>query len=117
MPAVGQGALGIECRADDEHTLALIKPLNDEATHICVNAERALCRRLGGGCSVPVAAYAQLHHDHLLLRGLVANSDGTRILRAKLEGVSKHAESMGTRLAEELIQQGADKILAEFKTK
>ena len=70
LPAAGQGALGIECRSDDAHILAVIAPLNHPATHACVSAERALCRRLGGGCLVPVAAFAELHHDVITLRGL-----------------------------------------------
>ena len=114
LPAAGQGALGIECRAGDEKILELIAPLNHPITHACVVAERALCRRLGGGCSVPVAAYAQIHHDVLTLRGLVANVDGSRILKAKRAGLPEKADSIGTRVAEELIQQGAEKMLREF---
>lgn len=114
LPAAGQGALGIECRDGDEHTLALIAPLNDAITHACVTAERALCRCLGGGCQVPVAAYAHIHHGVLMLRGLVANRDGTRILRAQHGGEPHHAASIGARVAEELLQQGAEKILRKF---
>lgn len=114
LPAAGQGALGIECREDDETTKALLMPLNHAITFDCVSAERALCRRLGGGCKVPVAAFAQIQHGHLLLRGLVANRDGTRLLHAKLQGDPKHADAIGTRVAEELLQQGAEKILQEF---
>jgi len=114
LPSAGQGALGIECREGDEAILALISPLNDEITNTCVTAERALCRRLGGGCKVPVAAYAELDHGHLWLRGLVANHNGMQILRASLEGKQGHAESMGIRVAEELLQQGAGEILKEF---
>jgi hydroxymethylbilane synthase len=115
LPAAGQGALGIECREGDERIAALIAPLNHPLSQACVIAERALCRRLGGGCSVPVAAYAQIHHDVLMLRGLVANRDGSRILRAMHAGDPNNADSIGTRVAEELIQQGAEKVLREFE--
>lgn len=114
LPAAGQGALGIECRQDDEKLLTLIAALNDDITHTCVTAERALCKRLGGGCQVPVAAYAQIHHQELILRGLVANRHGTRLLRAQLSGNPHQAEAIGLRVAEELLQQGAEKILREF---
>ncbi len=114
LPAVGQGALGIECREDDHHIQALIAALNDEVTSVCVTAERALCRQLGGGCKLPVAAYAQIHHDELSLRGLVANREGTRLLRVRIQGHPKQADSLGTRAAEELLQQGAANILREF---
>lgn len=115
LPAAGQGALGIECREDDLATQKLIAPLNDVITNACVTAERALCRRIGGGCKVPVAAFAQIHHGGLLLRGLVANYAGTKILRARLEGIPEHADSIGTRVGDELLQQGAEKILREFQ--
>lgn len=114
LPAAGQGALGIECRKDDIHTQNLIAPLNDVITATCVKAERALCRRLGGGCQVPVAAFAQIHHDRLIVRGLVASRDGMRILRVKEIGFPTSAESIGIRAAEELLQLGAEKILQEF---
>lgn len=115
LPSAGQGALGIECREGDEQILELIAPLDDSVTHACVTAERALCRRLGGGCKVPVAAYAEIHHGVLKLRGLVADSSGTRMLKSRLEGDPSHADIMGTRAAEELLQQGAEKILKEFQ--
>jgi hydroxymethylbilane synthase len=115
LPSAGQGALGIECREDDEATKALIAPLDHAITNSCVTAERALCRRIGGGCKVPVAAFAQMHRGVLLLRGLVAGQDGIHILRAQLEGEAKNAESIGTRVGEELLQQGAEKILKEFQ--
>lgn len=114
LPAAGQGALGIECREDDEATKSLIAPLDHPNTHACVLAERAVCRHLGGGCKVPIAAFAQIHHHVMTVRGLVANRDGTRILSAQLLGDPENAESMGTRVAEELKQQGAEKILREF---
>lgn len=114
LPSAGQGALGIECRENDEAIMKLIEPLNDEITNQCVTAERAVCRKLNGGCKVPVAAYAEIHHDKLMLRGLVANRDGTRILRSKREGEPQNADNIGTRVGDELLQQGADKILKEF---
>lgn len=111
LPAPGQGALGIECRADDEAMIALIAPLNDVITQNCVNAERAQCRRLGGGCRAPVAAYAQIQHGVLTLRGVVANPSGIQILRAEQSGSPQQADSIGLRVAEELLQQGAATIL------
>lgn len=115
LPCAGQGALAIECREEDEAVLKLIAPLNDEITNACVRAERAVCRRLNGGCKLPLAAYAQIHQGKLSLRGLVANHDGSRILRTRLEGEMNNADKMGTRVADELIQQGADKILKAFQ--
>jgi len=114
LPCAGQGALGLECREGDAAVMTLIEPLNDFKTNECVTAERALCRRLNGGCKVPVAAYAQIHHGVLTLRGLVANGDGTRIIRSRREGDPAEADSIGLRVAEELLQQGAEKILKEF---
>lgn len=114
LPAAGQGALGIECRENDEQIKRIVTPLNDAITYECVKAERALCKEIGGGCQAPVAAYAEIHHGVLTLRGLVANPDGTRILRARLTGDPNHAESIGIRVAEELLQQGAEKLLKQF---
>lgn len=115
LPAAGQGALGIECRTDDKTVRTLIASLDDVVTNQCVTAERALCRRLNGGCQVPVAAYAQIHHGVLVLKGLVAGRDGMRMLRVRHEGDPAHADSIGTRAADELLQQGAEKILREFR--
>lgn len=114
LPAAGQGALGIECREDDEHIHSLIKPLDHQHTHACLIAERALCRRLGGGCMVPIAAYAEIHHDHLLLRGVIASRNGQRVLRAQLGGDPKSADTIGQQVAEQLLSQGAEKLLQEF---
>lgn len=114
LPAAGQGALGIECRVDDNQIRELIAPLNHLATAYAVTAERAVCRRMQGGCQVPIAAYAEVHHGELFLRGLVSNRAGTRILRSKLIGRVENADEIGTRVGEELVQQGADKILKEF---
>lgn len=114
LPAAGQGALGIECREDDAATRSLIAPLDHPHTHTCVIAERAVCRRLNGGCQVPIAAYAELHHGVLTLKALVSDAKGIKILHSRLQGESAHAESIGMRVAEELIQQGAEKILRAF---
>lgn len=114
LPAAGQGALGIECRENDEHLVSLIKALNDAATFACVTAERAVCRQLQGGCMVPVAAFAELDKDQLTLRGLVANSKGTKILRAHSSGHAKDAENLGKQVAEDLLQKGATTILREY---
>lgn len=117
LPAAGQGALGIECRESDSAVQALIAPLNDPITYACVTAERALCRRLGGGCQVPVAAYAQIEQGVLSLRGLVANRNGQHILRAALTGAVDQAEVIGIEVADLLLQQGAADILSEFTEK
>lgn len=114
LPSAGQGALGIECRADDIATVELITPLNHAITNTRVTAERAVCRRLGGGCKLPVAAYAEIHNKILILRALVAGLDGIKLIRARLEGDTSQANEIGTRLAETLLEQGADKILKEF---
>ncbi|MDO6565334.1 hydroxymethylbilane synthase [Amphritea sp. 1_MG-2023] len=115
LPAGGQGAVGIECRLDDTTTLALLKPLHDQQTAIRVTAERAMNRRLEGGCQVPIACYATLNEaaDELYLRGLVASTDGTEILRDELRSSPDQAEQMGIELAERLLAAGADKILAD----
>ncbi len=115
LPAAGQGALGIECRIDDEATLALIAPLNHAKTAAAVLAERALCRRLGGGCHAPIAAYADSQQAILTLRGLVADPNNVHLLRATLSGEIKAAENIGNRVAETLLQLGAAAILQAFK--
>lgn len=113
LPAIGQGALGIETRIDDEEMNALIAPLHDPQTAITVSAERALNRRLAGGCQVPIAGYAMLEGDEVWLRGLVGSPDGTNTLFAELRGPASQAEAIGTEVAEKLLAQGADKILAD----
>lgn len=114
LPAAGQGALGIECLEGADAVKELIMPLNHELTAIAVTAERAVCRRLNGGCQVPIAAFAEVHRDDVHLRALVAGRNGVHIVRSELTGKSEHADSIGTRVADELIQQGAEKILREF---
>lgn len=111
LPAPGQGALGIECRSDDSDTQSLIRGLNHAATHARVSAERAVCKRLGGGCQVPLAAYAEITGETLVVRAEVARVDGTLTLHAKKTGTINEAESLGIAAAEDLLEQGAGAIL------
>jgi len=111
LPAVGQGAVGIECRDGDEKTLSLINCLNDPDTHTRVAAERAFNHRLEGGCQVPIAAFAILEDNQIWLRGLVASTDGKEVLFAESRGSRLDAEKLGLELAEELLSRGADRIL------
>ncbi|MDG9666216.1 hydroxymethylbilane synthase [Hahella sp. CR1] len=111
LPAVGQGALGIECRLDDPEAMALIAPLQDAETSARVSAERAMNHRLQGGCQVPIAGYAEITGDQMRLRGLVGSPDGVEVLRDEVKGPVAAAETLGTELAERLLQQGAGKIL------
>ena len=114
LPAIGQGAVGIECRKNDEEIEALIAPLHDEATTLRIRAERALSQRLQGGCQMPIAAFAILERDQIHLRGLVGRPDGTKIIRAEKRGSALNPESLGLSVAEELLALGADKVLAEL---
>ncbi|KPZ54088.1 hydroxymethylbilane synthase [Pseudoalteromonas sp. P1-25] len=113
LPANGQGAVGIECRIDDEVTKALLAPLEHTQTRIRVNAERAMNRHLEGGCQVPIGAYALVDGDQVHLRGLVGAVDGSEILHDEVTGHINDAEAIGVELAKRLLAQGADKILAE----
>jgi hydroxymethylbilane synthase len=111
LPAIGQGAIGIECRVDDERVNALIAPLHDAETAVCVAAERAMNQRLMGGCQVPIAGYAVLNHGKLFMRGLVGEPDGSRIMRSERSAPVAEAEELGAALAEDLLGQGADQVL------
>jgi len=111
LPAIGQGAVSIECREDDTRTLALLAPLHHPDTAACIRAERAMNRRLQGGCQVPIAGHAVLAGDELWLRGLVGTPDGAQVLRAGQRAPRAQAEELGRRVAEELIAQGAATIL------
>lgn len=113
LPANGQGAVGIECRSDDERVKALLAPLEHTETRIRVLAERAMNRRLEGGCQVPIGAYALVNGEQVYIRGLVGAVDGSEILRDEVSGSVENAEQLGVQLAEQLLAQGADKILAE----
>jgi hydroxymethylbilane synthase len=113
LPAIGQGAVGIECRTGDEFIRNLIAPLDHADTSSCVRAERACLKRLEGGCQVPIAAHARIESGKIVMDGLVGSISGDRIVRAHAEGDRKDAETLGTKLAEDLLSRGADKILAE----
>ncbi|OEC47488.1 hydroxymethylbilane synthase [Pseudomonas sp. 1D4] len=111
LPAGGQGAVGIECRTADAEVHALLAPLHHRDTAVRVNAERALNKRLNGGCQVPIACYAVLEGDQLWLRGLVGQPDGGQLLRAESRAPANEAEQLGVRVAEDLLGQGAETIL------
>ncbi len=137
LPAIGQGAIGIECRVDDEFTNNLLKNLNHTETSVCVKAERAFLKKLEGGCQVPIAAYARIAQrvqsteqnkseipalpagrrnqksEILIIDGLVGSVSGDTIIRGSIEGILEEAESLGVALADDLISRGAGKILAE----
>ena len=112
MPAPGQGALGIECLATRSDLQALAAPLGDPASSACVRAERAVNRALGGDCTIPLGAFAELHGTGLRLRALVASPDGKKIVRAEALGDSVDPEALGREVADELRRKGADRILA-----
>lgn len=111
VPAVGQGAIAIEIRADDELALETTGELDHEATRLCCLAERAFLRSLGGGCQLPIAAHAIIDHEELKLDGLVATPDGAKILRDQLSGAPKDPEEIGSSLATRLIELGANSLL------
>lgn len=111
LPAGGQGAVGIECRVADSELQQLLAPLNHTETALRVTAERAMNKRLNGGCQVPIACYAILEGEQLWLRGLVGEPDGSRLLRAEQRGSAEDAERLGIEVAEALLAQGAGEIL------
>lgn len=114
LPAAGQGAVGIECRVDDEEVKALLAPLADATTTTCVLAERAMNTRLQGGCQVPIGGYAIAQNGEIFLRALVGETDGSAIIRAEGKSAVENAEALGVTIAEQLLAQGADKILAKI---
>ena len=115
LPAGGQGAVGIECRSNDEAILALLSPLHHQDTASCVIAERALNRRLQGGCQVPIACFSELSSDRqsIAVRGLVGSVDGQKILQSQLSGPVAKAQQLGEALADQLLEMGAGEILSE----
>ena len=113
LPAVGQGALGLEARVDDQETLALVRALNHELTAQAVAAERAFLARLMGGCQVPIAGHATVEGGKVKFQGLVAALDGSRVIRAGGESTPQGAAAMGATAAEEVLAQGGGEILAQ----
>ena len=111
LPAIGQGALGLEVRRDDENTINLLDFLNHKKTEVTIRAERAFLNELEGGCQVPIAAFARLNGKNLRLEGMVAELDGSKIIRDELSGEKDRAEEIGIELARRLLNSGADKIL------
>ena len=111
LPAIGQGAVGIECRSDDPRVNALLAPLHHTDTATRVLAERAMNARLEGGCQVPIGGHAVLDGDQLWLRGLVGTVDGDEIIRGEIRGPREDAQALGVALAEELLEHGAADIL------
>lgn len=111
LPAVGQGALGLECRSQDQAVLDLILPLMHAETNSCVRAERAFNAYLEGGCQVPIAGYATLENGQIHLEGRVGSVDGQTLLKAQQVGLPEQAEQLGVKLAQDLLTQGAGEIL------
>jgi hydroxymethylbilane synthase len=113
LPAVGQGALGIETRIGDQETEGYLQFLNDPESSVAVSAERAFLKKLEGGCQVPIAAFGRMEGGTLHIEGLVGRTDGKKLIRHHVEGPAREAEAMGTRLAEILLENGAGEILEE----
>jgi hydroxymethylbilane synthase len=111
LPAVGQGAIGVQSKKSDSHLEPVLKTLNDPNTYFCLSAERAFLRRLDSGCQFPVAANAKIAKNKLILRGLVASNSGQKILRDTWSDVVTNAQQIGITLAEKLINQGALELL------
>jgi len=114
IPAVGQGALGIECRKNDSEINNVISFLNDPVSRACVTAERALLQRLEGGCQVPIGCYGRIESETLYVAGMVGSIDGHRLIRDSVQGSAERAEELGTTLGEKLLSHGADVILREI---
>jgi hydroxymethylbilane synthase len=113
LPAVGQGALAVETRVDDQDTIDVVKQLDHKFTRLACTAERSLLRHLGGGCQLPIAAYAVVREKRIRLDGLVAERSGARIVRDRIVGGFEETEELGKRLADQLLKQGAGELLAE----
>jgi hydroxymethylbilane synthase len=115
LPAVGQGIIGIECRADDAASLGCVHVLNDVAAQTCIAAERAFSQRLEGSCQSPIAGYAELSGGNIKLQGLIASIDGRQVFRDSILGPPKDAAALGRALAERMLFAGADRLLRELR--
>lgn len=113
LPAIGQGALGIECRVNDDEVNNLLSILDDEDSSVCVRAERAFLRVLEGGCQVPIGAYGKIIDNKLVLKGLVGTLDGKTIIKETVSGEKTDAEALGEALAETILNRGGRKILED----
>lgn len=111
LPAIGQGAIGIECRSDDAEINAFLQVLHDAETAVRITAERAMNARLNGGCQVPIAGFSEVEGGQLWMRGLVGSPDGSVLYRAERKGTLAEAEEIGIAIADDLLAQGADEIL------
>ena len=114
LPAVGQGALGLELRQDDTATREALQFLNHDKTEVTVRAERAFLKKLEGGCQVPIAAFSLIEGEGIRLQGLVAELDGSRIIKDEASGTKSNPEDIGTTLADKILTSGGDKILARI---
>jgi hydroxymethylbilane synthase len=113
LPAVGQAVVGIECRSDDQRSIALVQGLNDEDAWICCTAERAFAQRLQGSCQSPIAGFAERRGADIVLQGVVGSPDGRKVYRGTIDGAASNAEALGVELANRLLSAGADVLLAE----
>lgn len=115
LPAVGQGAMGIELRENDQDLLSRIVSLDDPSSHLAVKAERAFLKTLEGGCQVPIGALARFQGEYLELEGMVSDLEGKRVFRDQIRGLKNTAEDLGRELAENLLCQGADRVLKALR--
>ncbi|HNQ50901.1 MAG TPA: hydroxymethylbilane synthase [Candidatus Omnitrophota bacterium] len=115
LPQAGQGALGIEVRADDRFARQLVRPLDDPGSHACIDAERSFLRKTDAGCRMPVAAFAQISQARMALEGMVISLDGTRMIRLSASSSVRDAEALGKRLARQVLQYGGAQILKEIR--
>ena len=116
LPAMGQGAVGIEARKNDVDNQILLADMDDEETHYALDAERALVRQMQGGCNVPIGAFATLDEEQITLTGLVASLDGKTLYKKKMTDIKTNAIVLGTKIGEELIAMGGDRIMQGIKS-